>query len=88
MWNEAFFWSLSGNLPQDDETLMAVLLYLREHEGKINVAAMARELGIQRPRCYGIFDRAAFHGLLDKGEKRLTPKGIKLVEGWLEDDNE
>lgn len=88
MWNEAFFWHLSSNLPQDDEPLMAVLQYLHEHVGKVVVAAMARELGILRPRCYAIFDRAAFHGLIDKTEKELTPKGQKLIQDWLEDDNE
>ncbi len=84
MWDEAFFWHLSSNLPQDDEKLMSVLQYRYEHRGKLVVTHMAEEIGIQRMRCYDIFKRAVPHGLMDENEKALTPKGIKLVEDWLE----
>ena len=84
MWDEALFWNLSSNLPQNDERLMSVMQYLYEHRGKLVVSQMAEELGIQRTRCYAIFKRALLHGLMDEDEKALTPKGIRLVDDRLE----
>jgi len=87
MWDEAFFWSLSSNLVQDDEPLMRILCYLYEHTGKLNVKKMAAELGIGRTRVYPIFDRATAHGLLDPQQRTLTPKGTELVEKQLNLDD-